>query len=158
MTGCLIKEVTIKAAWQRYYKSSRSMNRLNAENFSTSKIPMELSQIFPEIVLSSKTDFKPSEFSLRRQGRRHEDLKFWWSPEVWKTLEAVNVKTCSKNLKSSSIRSLQVEGFICSNTSNAFKNETQNARFSNWVCDGARETYVPANQVPRSIWKPDGFW
>ena len=25
MTGCLIKEVTIKDAWQRYYKSSRAM-------------------------------------------------------------------------------------------------------------------------------------
>ena len=54
MTGCLIKEVTIKAAWQRYYKSSRSMNRLNAENFSTSQIPMELGQILPKIVLSPR--------------------------------------------------------------------------------------------------------
>ena len=54
MTGCLIKEVTIKAAWQRYYKSSRSMNRLNAENFSTSKIPMELGQIFSQVILSPR--------------------------------------------------------------------------------------------------------
>ena len=67
MTGCLIKEVTIKAAWQRYYKSSRAMNRLNSENFSIFKIATEST--------FSSEKVEPSESSLTRQGRRHEDLK-----------------------------------------------------------------------------------
>ena len=76
MTGCLIKEVTIKAAWQRYYKSSRSMNRLNAENFSTSQIPMESGQIFPKIVLSPRNSAYED---------KEDVMKIWSFDEVLKS-------------------------------------------------------------------------
>ena len=46
MTGCLIKEVTIKDAWQRYYKSSRALKTLKTHFDTFWNDPRDVSNMY----------------------------------------------------------------------------------------------------------------